>query len=279
MHITLLGTGTPLLDLQRHAASLLLDIGADRLVFDAGRGVTTQLLRAGVHPHQVNSIFITHHHYDHIGELGDLLLTAWHYGRHAPVQVYGPPGTTAIIDALLTQVYARDIAFTQFTTPTMPDIRQLVQVTDGAPGLLAAAPRWQVYAEYVDHGNTFGLSSADWPCFGYRIEADDKRVAISGDTIACAGLDRLAHEVDVLVQCSYLATAELTTPDMVHVTTHIIASAEQAGEIAARNHVKKLVLTHIRPKSNALVQAMVTDAAQYYAGEVVIGEDLMKLVV
>jgi ribonuclease Z len=102
MRLCLLGTGTPILDLQRQATTaILLEIGADRILCDAGRGVTTQLLNQAIPPTTVDTILITHHHYDHICDLGEFLLSAWHNGRVDPIQVFGPHGTTAIVNVIL----------------------------------------------------------------------------------------------------------------------------------------------------------------------------------
>jgi ribonuclease Z len=129
--------------------------------------------------------------------------------------------------------------------------------------------------EYVDHGNSLGLSREDWPCLGYRLEAEGKVVAISGDTVACPGLDRLAREADLLIQCCYLAEAEMTSPAARSLAGHIIACSDKADKIAARNRVKKLVLSHIEPKPAALLQSMLDEVRRDYAGEVWLGEDLM----
>jgi ribonuclease Z len=277
MRITLLGTGTPVNDPQRQLSGLLIEAGEDRLLFDTGRGVTGQLLKAGLLPQQVQPVFITHHHYDHIGNLGDFLLTAWHNGRTAPLDVYGPPGTAAIVTTLLTQVYARDIAFARFFNGEGPDILELVRAHDVFPGLVCDQGQWRVLAEAVDHGNSAGLAWEVWPCLGYRVEAAGKVVVISGDSIACEGLDRLAQDADLLVQCCYLAEAEITHPAAERSAKQIIASSGQAGQIAARNRVKRLVLTHIRPKAEALLQAMLEDVRRAYAGPIHLGQDLMVI--
>ena len=57
----------------------------------------------------------------------------------------------------------------------------------------------------------------------------------------------------------------------------MIASSGQVGKIAARNRVKKLVLTHIRPKSETLMRSMLDDVRHDYTGDVVLGEDLMTI--
>lgn len=277
MRITLLGTGTPILDPKRRASALLIEIEDEKLLFDAGRGVTTQLANVGVPPQHVNPVFITHHHYDHIGNLGEFLLTSWHNGREAPLNIYGPFGIAEIVAALLGKVYARDIAFALFNGDEVVDIRDLVQVKEVIPGLVCDSGKWKVFTEYVDHGNGLGSSPEDWPCLGYRLEAEGKVVAISGDTVACAGLDRLAHGVDVLIQCCYLAEAEITHPAFARLAQHVIASSGQVGKIAARNKVKRLVLTHIRPKSEAMMRSLVEDVRKDFSGELYLGEDLMVI--
>lgn len=277
MRITLLGTGTPILDPRRQPAGLLIELAERQLLFDAGPAVTSQLIKGDFQPQRIDRLFLTHHHYDHIGGLGELLLAAWHNGRDIPFDICGPAGTKAIIAALLDQVYARDIAFARFTEPDGLDIRELVRVQEITPGLVYRDNRYRVLAEHVDHGHGLGLSQADWPCFGYRLEAEEKAVAISGDTVACAGLDRLAEGVDVLIQCCYLAEAEITTPAHEQLARYIIACSGQVGQIATRNRVKKLVLTHLRSKSDILLQALLADVRQDYAGELVLGEDLMRI--
>ena len=90
MKITLLGTGGPRPDPRRQGPALVVAIGEERLLFDAGRGVAVQLLRAGVRLADVNPVFITHHHYDHIGDLGDLILSTWLEGRRQPASPPNP---------------------------------------------------------------------------------------------------------------------------------------------------------------------------------------------
>ena len=80
-----------------------------------------------------------------------------------------------------------------------------------------------------------------------------------------------------MIQCCYLAEAEITTPALERLAQHVIASSGQAGKIAARNQVKRLVLTHIRPKPDEMMRAMVEDVRGAYNGELLVGEDLMVI--
>lgn len=278
MRLFLLGTGTPILDLRRQATTaILIEISSEMILFDAGRGVTTQLLKQAIHPTMVDTIFITHHHYDHICDLGEFLLSAWHNGRVHPINVFGPNGTAHIVDALFNQVYSRDIAFALFNGNDVTDIRQLVQVKDVLPGLVYESDHWRVFTEYVNHGNSLGLSETKWPCLGYRLEANGKTITLGGDTVACDGLERLAKGADVLILSCYLAHEEIRSPDFERLADHIIASSGQVGKIASQAGVHKLVLTHFRKKSPELMRSLKEDVRADFEGEVYIGEDGMML--
>lgn len=280
MKLTLLGTGTPILEVDRQGPAVLLQIGEENLLFDTGRGVNTQLLHVELTPANIDAIFITHHHWDHIGDLGDVLIAAWHGNRTAPIHVYGPQGTEAIVATLLNNVFHREIRFTQVLERQLgnplADIREMIEVHDLEPGVVRERNDYVVLTEVVNHGSDL-LPQEEWPCLGYRIEAKDKVIAISGDTISCDGLKKLAQEADVLVQCCYLAEGEITTPDFQFLASKVIASSGQLGQLASRASVKKLVLTHFRKKSDAMMQSILSDIRSEFSGDVVLGEDLMQL--
>jgi ribonuclease BN (tRNA processing enzyme) len=61
------------------------------------------------------------------------------------------------------------------------------------------------------------------------------------------------------------------------IVTHILASPSIAGRIAAQASVRRLVLTHIREKSDILLQTMINDAAFYFAGEINVAQDLLQI--
>jgi ribonuclease Z len=245
IRITLLGTGTPAPLPHRQGPATLVSIGDEHLLFDAGRGVTTQLVQAGVDIARLGPIFLTHHNYDHIGNLGDLLLSVWHADHPPPLHVIGPQGTDGIVDALLTQVYAREIAFSmrlaQAMNAPMHDIVALLAVETIAPGAFVDGGVWRVQVAAVEHGERLGLSYAEWPCLGYRVEVDDAAIAISGDTVACPGLAKLAADADVLVQCCHVPEAAVTTAAQHLLANAVIASAAMAGQIAATARVPTLV--------------------------------------
>ena len=276
MKITLLGTGGPRPDPARQGSSLVVQVGEEWLLFDCGRGAVTQLVRAGVPLEKLNPIFITHHHFDHISDLGDVILSTWLQGRPGALRVYGPAGTADIVTALIDRVYAKDIRFRAEGEPAVGGWKP-VEVEETGAGLVCEGGGWKVFAEFVEHGQGLGIPDFDWVTLGYRLEAAGKTLAISGDTIPCAGLDRLARGADVLVLCCYLAEAEVVDAHTERLTRHLFPSSAQAGKIAAGAGVKKLVLTHFRQKSDHLMRAIEEDVRRDFDGEVILGSDLLEI--
>lgn len=281
MRLSLLGTGGPRPDPDRQGPATLIEVGASRLLFDAGRGVATQLARLEVAPEQLGAVFITHHHFDHIGGLGDLLMAAWNRGLSRPLPVYGPRGTKTIVAAIFETVYRADIRFrireAEVNGRPIESVADLVTAHDVESGAVAVGGA-RVMAGRVEHGETaLGLADDEWTAVGYRIEGDGRVATVTGDAVAGRELGRLALNADVLVACSYLAADEIRSAEERFLTADVIAGAPQAARIAAEAECSKLVLTHLRQKSPEELDRMVADIRHLYTGEIVVGEDLLTL--
>jgi ribonuclease Z len=92
MIVTLTGTqGGPSAYAGLAGAGTLVRYGDDsdgcnavRLQFDAGRGTSMRLSQVPVLPNQINAIFFTHLHSDHVDGLADLLQMRWHFNSKGP---------------------------------------------------------------------------------------------------------------------------------------------------------------------------------------------------
>src|SRR6195256_2636717 len=99
--VTLLGTGSPLAVMNRFGPSILVEAGGHTFVFDAGRGATQRLNQVKVRWKDVDGVFFTHLHSDHVVGFPDLWLTGWlTEGRDAPLRVWGPRGTKSMMSHL-----------------------------------------------------------------------------------------------------------------------------------------------------------------------------------
>ena len=108
LHVGLCGSGSPFPDESRAGPCTLVLAGQRLFMFDAGSGATRNIGRMGFKHGQIEAVFLTHFHSDHIDGLGELLLQRWIDGRHRThMPVHGPVGVAQIVDGLM-QVYRQD---------------------------------------------------------------------------------------------------------------------------------------------------------------------------
>jgi ribonuclease Z len=281
VRVVLLGTGGPRIDHDRNCAAVLLRLGGEEVLVDAGRGVVRALDRAGAKLSALRRVLLTHHHFDHIGDLYDVMLTTWLEGRRAPLRIEGPPETRRIVDALLTQIYDKDLTWRSEGEPTFGGWAP-IEAVDVSAGQPILGDGWRAVAREVRHGHGLDTMSQAflrrWTCYGYRFEVGGKVIAISGDAVDCDGLRELAQGADLLVQCCYLAASEITNEHFRRLARHTLACGDTVGRIASECGVKRMVLTHHRPRRDpALLRRLAEEVARDFTGELLIGEDLMEI--
>jgi ribonuclease Z len=271
LRVTLLGTGTPAPVMNRFGPSILVEAGGQKFLFDAGRGALQRLVQSQVSWRDVNGVFLTHLHSDHVVGFPDLWLTGWlTSNRDTPLLVWGPKGTTKMM-SLLAQAYEYDIQIRQFDEHASPE-GVVIRATDIAEGFAYEKNGVKIVAFDVDHAPV-------QPAFGYRIDYAGRSVVLSGDTRVSENLIRHAEGVDLLVH-------EVVAPETYHrggerpeQAKIIIAhhtTAEQAGEVFSRVKPRLAVYSHIgRP--SATEQDLIPPTRKTYAGPLEVGEDLMVI--
>jgi len=281
--VTLLGTkGGPRVNRGRANPSNLVTAEGRSYVVDCGYGVIRQLVEAGVEPHEVRMVLITHNHSDHVLELGPLMYTAWAGGLRTPIEVWGPPPIATIVAKFLDSLgYDIDI---RMADEGRPDLRKLVQVHEfDAPAAgsttVFARDALRVSATRVRHPP---ITHA----YAYRFDAPDRSIVLSGDTTYSPELIALAKDADVLVhEVMHLAGLDRLlslNPNASSLRKHLIDShttAEQLGHVAREAGVKTLVLSHLVPGDDpSITDAMwIEDVRKNFAGAIVVGRDLMAI--
>ena len=274
IRVTLLGTGCPPPVMNRFGPSTLVEAGEQKFVFDAGRGALQRLRELAVPWQDIQGVFFTHLHSDHVVGFPDLWLTGWLIvpGRNVPLRVWGPRGTTAMMSHLK-QAYEFDIKIRIQNDGASPEGVALL-AEDISEGVVYEQRGVKITAFEVDHAPVK-------PAFGYRIDYAGRSVVLSGDTRISENLVRHAQGVDVLIH-EVFASATLeragVPPGRAENILAYHTTPEQAGQVFARVKPKLAVYSHICMPS-ATEQDLLPATRKTYAGPLQLGEDLMSITV
>ena len=245
MRLTTIGTGTAAPHPTRVSAAHLVEAGDVRLLLDCGSGAVHRMAQLGVAWPSITHVALTHFHADHIADL-PLLIMGWRWGqlpaRTAPLTLFGPPGTTALIDrmAAVYGAWMRDAGFPLRIEELTPD---------GAADLGAVRLR------------TFPVPHTT-ESVAYSVDGPRHRLVYTGDTGVCEALGVWAHECDLLL-------AECSLPDAMAIPGHL--TPRQVGALAARAAARRLVLTHFYPPVEAV--DIHAEVAELYPGPTVVSTD------
>ena len=274
--VTLLGTGSPAPVLNRFGPGVLVQAGGKNLLFDCGRGTSQRILQSGLKLGQVDAVFLTHLHSDHIVGLPDLWLTGWleaaYAQRKGPLVVYGPAGTQALMTGLRS-AFDWDIR-ARIADQHLSPISIQSAVTEIKPGVIYDQQGLKVTAIEVDHGELLQ------PAFGYRIDFDGRSVTLSGDTRFSENLIQQAQGTDLLIHQVAAAHPDLLKQPAFQVIMAHHTSPQEAGVVFSRVKPRMAVFYHFvllgTPAIAAVTEQEVLALARTtYDGPMLIGEDRM----
>ncbi len=219
----------------RPTAGYLLSHDETRVWIDAGSGTFGGLLEL-MDPVDLDALIISHLHVDHCADVFPL----YHYLRFGPVEreplpLILPAGAVDRLDSFLDSGGGSHLA----------DAFDLV-----TPG---TAP--------LERGSmTLRFGSADHPVptLQVRVEAGGRSFAYSADTGTGSKLTSLAGGANTLLCEASFQGSDKPAPH------HLTAS--EAGEIAEKAGVERLILTHLMPTLDP--QQSITEAAAHFGGDV-----------
>jgi ribonuclease BN (tRNA processing enzyme) len=228
--VTVLGSSGMFATPERACAGYLLELSGSTVLLDAGSGVWQNLL-AHVDYRDVDGVVLSHRHPDHVTDVFQM----FHARR------YGDPDPLSIIPLWApAETLERAVAF----IPDLEEAFELRTVADGdETGIADATARFVRMAHPPE-------------TLGVRIQHDGAVLSYSADTGPDADFERLARGADLFVcEATFQDSDEEWEGHM---------SASQAGTVAGRESVSKLLLTHLRPGRDP---ALSLAEAQRTAGE------------
>ena len=191
MQLTLLGTGCPSVDYKRFGPANLVSTNKSYILVDCGSGVTQRLKESKTSLANIDALFLTHLHSDHVVDFYQLIISSWHSYRTKPWRIYGPIGTKKFVKKLMNtwkdertlrikyekraSIQAFNVKVTEFSKYGKIRINDLV-------------------VEYfaVDHKPVKYA-------YGFNFFHHKKKLTISGDTKPCENLMKYGQLADVLL--------------------------------------------------------------------------------
>lgn len=270
--IVLLGTGTPNADPDRAGPAAAVVVHGRAYLVDAGPGIVRRAAaaeRRGVAALRMENLriaFLTHLHSDHTVGLPDLMLSPWVLGRTAPLEVYGPSGTHAMIGHLMA-AYTADVDNRRRGLQPHNETGWQANGHDVGTGV--------VYRDSLVTVTAFAVPHAGWRvAYGYRFQTADRTVVFSGDTRASDAIVRACVRCDVLVHEAYAQEAFARLPeDWQRYNTEAHTSAIELGRLAAQANPKLLIVSHGLPWTST-PDEILREVRGAFGGTVVYGADL-----
>ncbi|MGC1166378.1 MAG: ribonuclease Z [Solirubrobacterales bacterium] len=259
-----LGTGGSVPSARRSTASVLISRGGDRLLFDCGEGTQRQMQRS-IGLTQVDEIYLTHFHADHILGLPGLLKTYDLTDRELPLKIHGPAGLGDLF-AILKPIVGR--------------LHFDVELVELAPGAAVAHDGYEIRPFEAAHGvrangyalveqerpGRFDVEAAkrlgvpEGPAFaalqrGEGVQGDSgpvrpedvvganrpgRTVVLTGDTSPSPATVAAAADAELLIHDASFAEEDVQRAAE---TGH--STVGQAAAVAREAHVKMLALVHI----------------------------------
>jgi ribonuclease Z len=280
LRVTVLGSGNPWPTRAQSSASVMVEVGnpeRDILVFDLGTGSLANYASLNLPVNQINKLFITHLHADHMGDILTLSGSFSKVGRaDGPVYVYGPSGTEprlgtkhfceAIEEALAWDAEAGKGWIN-------PESTKIV-------GTEFDCMKTQVV--YDKNGvkvTSFPVIHCITGAVGYRLDYAGLSFGFSGDARpcwplvnACKGVDLLIHEC--FPPAALLAAASGLSIEQATIALNAIhTSPKGAGKVFSLVKPRLAGLTHTL-LSPQVVAMLFKELGEVYAGPVVQTQDL-----
>lgn len=292
--LTFLGTSAQIPTAKRNHSGILLSYDSENILIDCGEGIQRQFRKAKLNPCKVNRILITHWHGDHVFGLPGLFTTLSFSGYPKTLYIYGPRGTKEFVKDLLKlfnfqknfKIVAEDVSGKFFETNDF--YLEAESMKHGIPTNAynfvikdkLRIDKKKLAKSKIPFGSLLGKlkQGKDVSHDGKKYKAKNltylekgKKISIVMDTLYNDKIEKFVKDADVFIsEASFGSDLNDLAKEHLHLT------AEQAGKIAKKAKVGKLLLTHISQRYDINKKFLLEDAKKNFK-DVRIVEDFDSL--
>ena len=273
MELTLLGTGCPKVDYKRFGPANLISTKMTKILVDCGSGVTQRLDQINISTADIDALFLTHLHSDHVIDLYQLIISSWHSYRTKPWKLYGPKGTKKFVVKIMNAWQDERMQRIKYENRSSTKAFNIIVKEFSTSGTIKIKDLKIKYFE-VDHKPV--------PyAYGFCFLKNNKKLTISGDTRPCENIMKYGQLSDVLLHEVFIEdeikeTNKMRTLKTLHNVKDYHTPSSIVGKIASLTRCKKLVLTHLVPtkfNEKKLKKIVKKD----FGKDPIIGRDLLKI--
>jgi len=273
MQLTLLGTGCPKVNHKRFGPSNLVSTKKTSILIDCGSGVTQRLQEVKFSSADINALFLTHLHSDHVVDLYQLIISSWHSYRTKPWKIFGPKGTKKFVKKIMEAWKDERIQRIKYEQRSSIEAFNIIVTEFNRYGKIKIN---DLKIEYflVDHKPVKYA-------YGFNFYYQRKKLTISGDTKPCENLMKYGQLTDVLLHEVFIEgekdkITKMRTKKTLHNVKNYHTLSTMVGKVARIVRCKKLVLTHFVPtwfNEKKLINVVKKD----FGKSPIIGKDLLKI--
>jgi len=298
LHVVFLGTAGSIPTPERSLPAIAIRRKDELILFDCGEGVQRQMIKAGVGFHRKTKVFVTHMHGDHVLGLPGLFQTMSLLERERKLEVYGPEGIGAFVEAIKQTV--------QFSLTFPIEVFEVKEA-----GMVCEEKEYKVHSAWADHGipslayaliekprpgefhpeKAKSLGVPEGPLWsklqhgssvklpnGRVVKSDEvtgpfrmgRKIVYTGDTKPTKNLAKFAEDADLLI---HDATFDDELLERAQEDGH--STPSQAAETAKKAKAKWLILTHISARYRD--PSLLLEQAKKIFPHVDVAEDFMKI--
>ncbi|MBW2239207.1 MAG: MBL fold metallo-hydrolase [Deltaproteobacteria bacterium] len=272
-----LGTGMPAARRSQAATCWLVEVGnGDKFLFDIGTGANANMAALMIPFDFLTTVFLTHLHTDHWGDLPGLWAGGWTAGRTVPLEIYGPSGAREDMGTK----YAVEHFLKAYNWDNMTRLATL----PSQPGKINVHE-----FDYKGENKTVyeknGVTIKSWPAIhagdgavSFALYWKGMKVVIGGDTKPNTWYIKYAADADVAIHEAFLTPEQLVSwygqspQSALAVGTYVHTPPQAFGKVMSTIKPKHAIAYHFLNESDTRDEVY-SAVRETYDGPLTLAED------